>query len=438
MPRACFVVAVAAVACAACTDVQAPTRVRFAVDDDVAARTVAPDAAPLFGPVDEVRAAHVAGAPDLARWWTVDADDADAVVAALRARGVREFSVEPRWQPAVVAVDDARDDGPSCPVKTPIYDARQRYRAAVGIDEAWSRPGGRGQGVAVADVEGAWNAAHEDLPGARVQHVAGARIVGAAWRAHGTAVLGVLAARDDDKGMTGLVPDVSRVVTASIGGIGAARAIFAAAVALAPGDVLVVELHGPGPNHRGRGQQGYVPIEWWQPEYDAIRFATAKGVVVVEAAGNGGEDLDAPIYGGTFDRRVRDSGAILVGAGAPPGVDVPERARLAFSNFGARVDVQGWGALVATLDYGDLQSCAAHSRKYTARFAGTSSASPVVAGVAVAVQGVARARLGAPLSPAALRALLVDTGTPQVGADHIGPLPHAGRAIASVVSTSRR
>ena len=61
-----------------------------------------------------------------------------------------------------------------------------------------------------------------------------------------------------------------------------------------------------------------------------------------------------------------------------------DRVRLDFSNYGSRVDVQGWGRMVATLEYGDLQSCTGAEadytdRHYTGEFAGTSSASPIVA-----------------------------------------------------------
>jgi subtilisin family serine protease len=345
------------------------------------------------------------------------------------AAGATFIDREPQWQPAVIARDASsvatRSDGPSCPITTPAYDARQGYRAALAVDAAWNRPGGRGQGVAVADVEGEWNHEHEDLPGARMKHVAGVRQRGAAWRAHGTAVLGVVAAQDNGRGMLGLAPDVSRIVTASLGGIGAARAIYEAARALAPGDVLIVELHGPGPNADGRGQKGFVPMEFWQPEFDAIRWATKKGVIVVEAAGNGGEDLDASVYGGKFDRRLRDSEAILVGAADPQG------RPLGFSNSGSRVDVHGWGGGVATLDYGDLQGCSVPARKYTAQFSGTSSASPIVAGAAIVVQGVAKER-GRALSPREMRALLASTGTPQREGKRIGPLPHVQRALAAL------
>jgi subtilisin family serine protease len=350
-------------------------------------------------------------------------------------RGASEVSIEPAFEPAFIASNDAL--APACPVKTPTYDARQEYRKALGVDEVWNVDGARGKGISLADVEGEWNEKHEDLPSDRITHIAGVRQKSAAWRRHGTAVLGVVAARDNGAGMLGLAPDVERIVTSSLGRIGAARALYEAAKALSPGDVLIVELHGPGPNHRGRGQEGFVPMEWWQPEFDAIKWATQKGVIVVEAGGNGGEDLDAAVYQGKFDRRVRDSGALVVGAGAPARwPEGPERSRLEFSNYGARVDVQGWGRNVATLDYGDLQGCASPARDYTALFSGTSSASPIVAGAVVALQGAVKARFGdrALLTPLQMRALLVETGTPQTGGtrEHIGPMPNVARALAAL------
>ena len=109
----------------------------------------------------------------------------------------------------------------------------------------------------------------------------------------------------------------------------------------------------------------------------------------------------------------------MVGAGAPPRAGYVDRARLDFSNYGSRVDVQGWGRKVATLDYGDLQSCQHPDdrrytdRHYTNEFSGTSSASPIVAGAAVLVESWARQTRNAPLAPQAVRDLLRQTGTPQ-------------------------
>lgn len=315
----------------------------------------------------------------------------------------------------------ASRDGDSCPISTPSYEHHQGYvgPAPGGIDApaAWRR-GVRGQGVWFADVEGGWNAKHEDLPGDRIVHASGRVITDPMWRMHGTAVLGEVVGRDNGKGVVGLAPDVERVFTSSIGGQSVADALDGAAERLRAGDVLLIELQGTGPRAR------FLPVEWWDDNYDAIRAATQRGIVVIEAAGNGGEDLDRSTYKGKLSRSGRDSGAIMVGAGGPPRAGYRDRARLDFSNYGTRVDVQGWGRKVATLDYGDLQSCkhpddrAYADRHYTNEFAGTSSASPIVAGAAVLLESWSKRERGKPLAPEVVRDLLQRTGTPQ--ADGIG------------------
>jgi subtilisin family serine protease len=371
-----------------------------------------------------------------ARWLRVRADGPDAA-RGLAARLAADPAVEQAFvEPEIsLPVIDARlsaaapRGGESCPITTPSFESYQGYLgpAPHGIDApaAWRR-GHRGAGVWFADIEGGWNAAHEDLPGSRITHVGGRSMDEPSWRAHGTAVLGEVVGRDNGKGVVGIAPDVERVFTSSIDGQSVAGAIDAAARELRPGDVLLIELQGVGP--RGR----YLPVEHWDDVFDAIKAATDRGVVVIEAAGNGGEDLDHRAYGGKFDRARRDSGAIMVGAGGPPRRGFTDRARLDFSNYGGRVDVQGWGRKVATLDYGDLQACAGPERErhYTGEFSGTSSASPIVAGAAVLLQGIAR-ESGAVLAPAALRRLLRETGTPQAGDTRraIGPRPDLEQAI---------
>jgi subtilisin family serine protease len=380
--------------------------------------------------------------PDLAAWRRVPLRGSPAeierAVARLAARpGVVSAFLAPVPELATVST---LDDGDSCPVVTPPYDTRQRYLgpAPIGIDApaAWSRPGGRGDAIWFADVEGAWNQKHEDLPGDRMHMVRGRTMRGREWQAHGTAVVGEVAARENRLGMTGIAPDLARIVTASVRDLPVAEAIDRAQAELRPGDVLLIELHAIGPRRR------FLPMEYWDDVFDAVRVATGRGVVVVAAAGNGGEDLDHAAYRGKLDRAVRDSGAILVGAGAPAEEGFVDRSRLDFSNYGGRVDVQGWGRMVATLDYGDLQGCDADGRKYTARFAGTSSAAPIAAGAAILVQSVVATSTGCPLGPVQLRALLAETGSPQTDgphgpvSQHIGPRPDLRRAIERALATA--
>jgi Tol biopolymer transport system component len=211
---------------------------------------------------------------------------------------------------------------------------------------------------------------------------------------------------------------------------------------------MLIEQQVPGPNGAcGADQLGCVPVEWVPAIYDAISIATASGIVVVEAAGNGRENLNRPEYGSPFPQGRPDSGAIVVGAGGAPDCDryaQPPRSRLEFSTYGQRVNLQGWGECVTTTGYGDLYSEGPPETRYTAFFAGTSSASPIVAAAAAAVSSAYQeANPGSQLAPADLRDVLTDTGTPQdltsPGAlpGRVGPLPDLVAALALVSSGGR-
>jgi subtilisin family serine protease len=234
--------------------------------------------------------------------------------------------------------------------------------------------------------------------------------------------------------------------SAVIGGVfNTAGAIMGAAGKLRAGDVILIELQATGPNGK------YVAMQYWNDTFSAIVAATAKGITVVEAAGNGDENFDLPVFSGTGLQK--DSGAIVVGAGIPPTnffdaqgfgpgtsytkIGVP-RSRIWFSNYGKIVSVQGWGWHVTTCGYGDAQGGPNQNAWYTLRFSGTSSASPIVTGAATCLQGMAKAKLGAPLSPINVRKILIQTGTPQVPgpgvplSQHIGPLPNLARAATKI------
>jgi hypothetical protein len=342
----------------------------------------------------------------------------------------------PAEPPEAPALNDMTPRAEQPPSATPDFSGRQGYLGdppeGVGVDWSWAQPGGRGEGVAVVDVEGAWRLTHEDLLPRRLGLSAGTASAEAGWRNHGTAVVGVIGSDENQVGTTGIAPRAGLSAVAIFGdGMGSASAIKLAADSLGPGDLLLVELHRPGPRSGVVGQRGFIAVEWWPDDYDAIVYAVSRGVIVVEAAGNGFQDLDDPAYDepqagfpqawrNPFRRVPFDSGAIVVGAGAPPpGAHGdsewgPDRSRLDFSNFGALVDAQGWGREVTTCGYGDLQGGeGSEDYWYTDQFSGTSSASPIVTGALACAQGILRARNAKELTPLTARRLLRETGSPQ-------------------------
>ncbi|UEM04100.1 S8 family serine peptidase [Skermanella rosea] len=325
-----------------------------------------------------------------------------------------------------------------------------------GVDafHAWSLAGGRGEKVRIIDVEGGWQFTHEALRAGSVG-LQGGTSIDPSWRDHGTAVLALLGG---SHGVMGVAPGCQFggvSIFRENGRVGSAEAIYDAAATLEPGDIILVEIHRPGPRYQLSVmpyQEGYIATEWWDDDFAAIRKVVDDGIVVVAVAGNGGENLDDPLYDSglpgfphqwrnPFRRGTRDSGAILVGAGAPPrGSHGPDRSRLDFSNYGSAVDAQGWGREVVTAGYGDLHGGADEDRWYTRSFSGTSSAAAMVAGVLACIQGIRRAAGLAPLNPGQARDLLRASGTPQVGtpgqpvARRIGSRPDLKALIALALS----
>ena len=401
--------------------------------------------APLFGSTEErilsdvITESTAAEAPmeDLSVFYKIEVDDekADDIVAALaKEELVVSAYVKPGSEPA--ALNEEMPATEEAPPVTPDYVARQGYLgdAPAGINArwAWGRVGGRGKNVRIIDIEGAWRFTHEDLTASQGGVVGGTQSASLGWRNHGTAVLGEYSGDHNGFGISGICDQATASAISIFGGLGSAQAIRNAARRLRRGDVILIELHRPGPRFRfqSRGdQRGYIAIEWWEDDFAAIRFATQRGVIVVEAAGNGAENLDDGIYSqrpdnfpsgwtNPFNRSNRDSGAIVVGAGAPPlGTHAsnhgPDRSRLDFSNWGTIADAQGWGREVTTCGYGNLQGGSDEDLWYTDTFSGTSSASPIVVGAIGSLQGIARARNVPVLSPAKVRQCLRTTGSPQ-------------------------
>jgi serine protease len=247
----------------------------------------------------------------------------------------------------------------------------QRYVDAAphGVDArfAWAN-GFTGAGVKVCDVEYLWNAAHTDLPA--VNNLLANPGDAGYGDDHGTAVLGMLAGKADGQGVKGICYGAGFYFAGVYinDDFNVGNAVLAAANAFGTGDVILIEAQILGPTGE------YAPVEWYKPYYDTITLAVDLGVVVVAAAGNGSQNLDAAVYSTGNDghwpfRPEQDSGAILVGAGAPPDYANP-RSRLDFSNYGSTVDLQGWGYSVVTTGYGDLYSAEGRNTWFTGTFSG--------------------------------------------------------------------
>lgn len=305
------------------------------------------------------------------------------------------------------------------------------YDAPEGIDApaAWEIEGGMGEGIKIIDIEGAWTFDHEDLK--EEFFIEGGEE--GMFVSHGDAVIGIMIGQHNDYGIDGICPD-AEIGGRSVYPLGnewpnVSDAINEVADQLDEGDLYLIELHNA---FGGRMS----PMETWQENFDAIETTSANGLICMEAGGNGNSDLDAEMYEGRFDPENRHSGAILVGAGAPPSGNYgPDRSRLDFSNYGERVDLQGWGREVTTAGYGDLFFPNNDQRQwYTARFGGTSSATPIVSGAVACIQGIYKARTNGRLllSSMEIRDILFETGTPQNEEGrqgNIGPRPNLGEAI---------
>lgn len=221
--------------------------------------------------------------------------------------------------------------------------------------------------------------------------------------------MGIIGADNDIYGITGFNQDADLLVATDYpaSGYSVANAIAVGLPYLGSGDVMVLEAQTSTP-------LGLGPTEWNQADFDAIFIATGLGVVTVEAAGNGGVNLDAPQLGGLFNTNVRDSGAIIVGAS-----NAGSNTRAGFSCYGNRIDANGWGSNVTTTGYGYLFNPGDVRQHYTSSFSGTSSATPIVTGPVVALRGAAEAQLSpagaAALDMFAIRSLLRSHGTPIAG-----------------------
>jgi hypothetical protein len=374
-------------------------------------------------------------------------------------------------------VEQAYVQAPPAPPPTPApvlndqYFSAQGYLASTpdGIDAfyAWLQGGGFGAGIRFADMEQGWTLNHIDLPPAAMPPAA-IPLSGdnRAFFGHGTAVLGILLATHNNQvGCAGIAPQATASVVSIWRNVGDTAPNYADAImhqlsSLAFGDVFLLEAQLGNP-----ALKDYRPVETDSLSFNNIRLATALGVVVVEAAGNGGFNLDnvTDSAGKSFLKRrdangaanpdFRDSGAIMVGASSrqtphlrwdttthQSTADACLAPESDFSNFGTRIDCYAWGECVETLGDGGQGNS---TNNATPIFGGTSAAAAIIAGVAVLTQSIAAASPpNGPLSPGMLRTILNSGsfgtplanpiyGTPSANpaADMIGVMPDLNKII---------
>ena len=335
-------------------------------------------------------------------------------------------------------------------------------------------PGATGKNVTIFNIDSGFDTKHEDISKFRANNSFVSYIdknkgekelakpANDPGNQHGTSTVSITSADKNSFGVTGLAPDAKLLYTTgnfidSAGQevSGVARAINAGSARLSAGDVINISMAYTG---SVSGKKVDVPIGHTPAEAAAIKAATQKGIYVLIAAGNASSNYnDTAIYGKGYPTKpyasdINDPGNYLIGAMSPGpwcsevyGMGgAPAGSRLEFSTYGDRVSPSSWGICVAGAgsqapvlsetgtyssdDEGnDILNDPNYSDNYTFTFNGTSSATPLVAGVVASFSSTFKEKNKFALTPKELFQKLITTGKKQITSGtslpgNIGPL----------------
>jgi hypothetical protein len=357
-------------------------------------------------------------------------------------------------------VEAAMAEPPSINTSNNPRSTDQHYldAAPVGIDArfAWAKDGGDGNTggngngiVQFIDIEQGWNLNHEDLEAARISLLPGG--VDKQYKAHGTSVLGIVLAQNNTVGCIGITPFVSAKV-ASIWRIdpdssnpengqikNIADAILEAIDSLQAGDVMLIEAQL---TDQDQIVNNLLPVEVEPAIFDAITVGVNLDIIIIEAGGNKGIDMDN--FKNESEKFVLnrrhpdfrddwDSGAIMVGASTS---SVPHRRKRGRSgtNYGSRIDCYAWGANINTASTNTNGS----RSLYTSTFSGTSGASAIIAGAVISIQSMKEKVDGNKYDPYEIRKILRDetcgtaSSTPET--DKIGLMPDLKKIVDKYIT----
>jgi subtilisin family serine protease len=287
---------------------------------------------------------------------------------------VSKAEVVPTAKPPMLALSELAPTDPAVGNGVPDPDPAtglesQWYLHRTRVPQAWQFS--RGANVVIADIDWGYRTSHQEFRSAIEKTYnafdGGSDVTKGTSAAHGTAVMGIAAARADGIAIAGYAPEAA--LWALQGDSGPNGRVFdepwAEALdfirrtdAQGRRKVVIFEVQtGQGGNYE------QVPSV-----HREIRAAIADGCVVCVAAGNGNRPADRTDSGAQFD----PTGSILVGATA---YDPVSNKRAFFSNFGSRIVVSAPG----DIDH-DMTCGQASDQAYRNGFGGTSGATPKVAG----------------------------------------------------------